>query len=85
MGNEYGIARGLKGFRNAAGGLDTELRVRIERRDERAGLVWVRTADLRSSGVRLVLDAAQVTPEVEEQTSGAVRHASGLVWIGGGS
>jgi len=50
----YALASGLRGF-----GSDT-LRVRVL--DEKDGYVWVVTADLRSSGVALTLNANQVKP-----------------------
>lgn len=70
---EYAIATGLRGF------CDTELRVLVTRRDETAGLVWVRTADLRDSGTPLVLNADQLRPEQSVTT--LVAHPAGLLWF----
>ncbi len=76
-GDMYAIASGLRGFRS------TSLRVRITRRD--SGMVWVRTADLLDAGTALVLNASQVSEKATsyDQQTTLVRHARGLVALGG--
>lgn len=66
----YALASNLRGFASST------LRVKVTRVNEAAGLVWVRTADLLSAGVPLVLSADQVTAIVPETVS---FHKTGLV------
>ena len=54
-----------------------DMRVKVERIDERSNNVWVRTADLRDAGTPLVLDLDRVRPEPEGDAS--LRHRDGLV------
>ena len=68
MSTRYAVASGLKGFRSST------LRVKITRQD--GPYTWVVTADLLDAGTPLVLDTAQITPEVSET---ALIHRAGLV------
>jgi len=69
----HGLASNLVGFSSPS------LRVRIEREEPAAGLVFVRTADLRDVGTPLCLRAEQV--QAEEPTQ-VLRHRDGLVSFG---
>lgn len=68
MSTQYAVASGLKGFRSST------LRVKITRQEGQ--YTWVVTADLLDAGTPLVLDIAQVTPEVSETV---LIHRTGLV------
>jgi len=68
MSSQYAVASGLIGFRSST------LRVKVTRQE--GPYTWIVTADLLDAGTPLVLDTAQVTPEVPETV---LMHKAGMV------
>ena len=58
-----------------------DMRVKVERIDERAKCIWVRTADLRDAGTPLVLDLDKV--RLEADAPAGLIHRDGLVELNG--